>query len=482
MPLKKFVAAIELGSTNITGIAGLRNPDGSITVNALVKEDSTSGIRKGVVYNIDKTALCIKKVIDRLKTTIKTDISQIYVGVGGQSIYSTVNTMPMSFPESTSVTQEMINKMMDNNRSMQYREQNIVDVINQEFKVDNQMQDEPAGIECTQFEGNFLNILQRKKHANSLYKCFDQAGVKIAELVLAPTAMADAVLTDTEKRSGCILVDLGAETTTIMVYYKSKLRFLAVVPLGGNNITKDIASLQMEESDAEKMKLKHASAFTERCDITDDSYRIDNDRNVESKKFIEIVEARVQEIVMNVWYLIPSEFNDKLVGGMILTGGGANLKNIETAFRNVCTSIQKIRIAKSVNFKVTSANAEATAHDCMKNTILGILAKGECNCAGESVKSVPDLFPEDNNAPQTATGGVQKPQTGQEASPVNQKLHLESKVAEPKPQPNPKPVEPDPKPVEPDPKPRKEPKHKKNGFMQKLKTSFIAIFEPEDEE
>ncbi len=182
-----------------------------------------------------------------------------------------------------------------------------------------QFQLDPVGIQCNRIEGNFLNILQRKSFYANLNKCFETAGINIAELYLAPLALADSVLTEAERRSGCALVDLGADTTTVSVYSKNILRHLAVIPLGANNITKDIASLQMEESDAEKMKLKYASAFTENNDIDNNmKYSIDQDRQVETRKFIEIVEGRLEEIIANVWCQVPEEFCDKLLGGIII--------------------------------------------------------------------------------------------------------------------------------------------------------------------
>lgn len=392
MPSKNFIVAIELGSTKITGIAGQKNHDGSFTVNAVVKEDSTACIRKGVVYNADKTVQSITNVISRLKTAMKAEIAQVYVGVGGQSIHSVRNVMVKDLADSALVTADMVNELMDNNRAMQYKDFEILDVVAQEYKVDNQYQLEPVGIECSHLEGNFLNILQRKKHYHSLNNCFDRAGVKIAEMYLAPIVLADGVLTDTEKRSGCMLVDMGAETTTVLVFSKNILRHVAVIPLGGNNITKDIASLQMEEADAEIMKLRHASAYTDNNEIDASvSYNIDNERKVESRKFIELVEGRVQEIVQNVWHQVPEELTDKLVAGIILTGGASNMKNVDEAFRNH-THIAKVRIAKNVTFKVHSSSTDVTASNGMMNTILSILAKGEINCAGPEVVPQKDIF------------------------------------------------------------------------------------------
>ena len=389
---KDFIVAIELGSSKITGIAGKKNLDGSIQVLACVKEDSSSCIRKGVVYNIDKTAQCLTNIINRLEKQLKTGITQVYVGVGGQSIRSIRNLIAKDLPNGMQVTQDMVIELMDENRNMKYPDQQIIDAAAQEYKVDSQFQLDPVGIQCNRIEGNFLNILQRKSFYANLNKCFETAGINIAELYLAPLALADSVLTEAERRSGCALVDLGADTTTVSVYSKNILRHLAVIPLGANNITKDIASLQMEESDAEKMKLKYASAFTENNDIDNNmKYSIDQDRQVETRKFIEIVEGRLEEIIANVWCQVPEEFCDKLLGGIILTGGGSNLRDIEKAFQNY-THIDKIRIAKFVTQTITSTIAEINAHDAMMNTVLGLLAKGDINCAGSELPLSNDLF------------------------------------------------------------------------------------------
>ena len=130
------------------------------------------------------------------------------------------------------------------------------------------------------------------------------------------------------------------------------------------------------------MKPKYASAYTENNDIDNSlKYSIDAERTVDSRKFIEIVEARVEEIVENVWCQVPPDYTDKLLGGFILTGGGMNLKNIERSIRN-CTHIDKIRKANFVTQTITSGNADITAKHGDMNTVLGLLAKGDMNCAG----------------------------------------------------------------------------------------------------
>lgn len=398
---KEFIVAIELGSTNIIGVAGKKNIDGSISILSVIKEDSTSCINKGVVYNIDKTVQCLTNIIKRLETSLKAKVAQVYVGVGGQSIRSVKNTLIKELPLDTVVTLDMVNELMDENRNMTYPAQEVLDAITQEYKVDAQYQLDPIGIQCTRLEANLLNILWKKSFYRNLNKCFDNAGIAIAEMYLAPLALADSVLTDVEKRVGCVLVDLGAETTTVSVYYRNILRHLAVIPLGGNNITIDIASLQMDDENAEKMKRKYASAYTDSKDIDENlKYSIDEDRQVDSKTFIEIVEARLEEIIKNVWYQVPSEYTDKLLGGFIITGGVSNMKNIEKAFKQH-TGVDKIRIANFVQETINSNIPEITAHDATMNTVLGLIAKGDMNCAGDELTS--DLFAKENNTEATST-------------------------------------------------------------------------------
>lgn len=140
------------------------------------------------------------------------------------------------------------------------------------------------------------------------------------------------------------------------------------------------------------MKLQYGSAYTDNSDIDNSlNYPIDDERHVESRKFVDIVEARLNEIIENVWYQVPSEYADKLLGGIILTGGGSNMKNIKKAFQTH-THIDKIRIAKFVTPTITSSNKLVNAHDGRMNTVLGLLVKGDMNCAGGELNSNGDLF------------------------------------------------------------------------------------------
>ncbi len=380
---KDFIVAIELGSSKITGLAGKKNLDGSITVLAVAQENATACIRRGVIYNIDKTMTALVNIRKRLESQLQTHITQAYVGVGGQSIIGKKNVIIKEWGEETVVTQEMVNELNDTNRNMSYPDKEILDAIPHEYKVDNTYQSDPVGIPCTRLEGIFLNILWRKTFFKNLNRCFKEAGIHIAEMYLAPLTLAECVLAEADRRAGCVLVDLGADTTTVAVYYKNLLRHLAVLPMGGANITRDLTSLQIEEDDAERMKIKYGSAYTENADIDPElTYPLGNDRRVESRKFIDIVEARVEEIVENVWFQVPAEYVDKLLSGIILTGGGANMKDIDKVFISH-THIDKIRFAKTILATVDGTQPEVKAQDGRLTTALSLLARGDMSCAGE---------------------------------------------------------------------------------------------------
>lgn len=458
--MAEFIVAIELGSSVFRGIAGKKNLDGSITVQALVKEDATQCIRKGVVNNIDKTATCLKNIVAKLSKTMKQNISHVYVGVGGQSVRSVRNVIVKDLPTETIVDGDIVDGLMDSNRGMDYPDLEILNVVTQEYKVGNQYVVDPVGIKGTRLEGNFLNIAQRKLFYSNLNEAFDKAGIAIAEIFPAPLVLADNVLTESEKRGGCVLVDLGADTTTVSVYHKSLLRHLAVIPLGGNNVTKDITALKMEEREAELLKLKHGSAYTEIADMDPAlTNSIDGERTIESKQLIELVEARVEEIVQNVWHQVPAEYVSKLLGGIILTGGGSNMKNIELAFKKY-THMDKIRKARFVNLAIKSNIADINKHDTTLNTIISLLAKGDMNCAGGPIVHQPptgtDLFGQTTTTTtthQTTNGeGGTQPHTGGDNGGNG------GNNTQPTPPPAP----------EHTPAPEPTPAHEKSGFFSKL--------------
>ena len=360
MATTEFIAAIELGSSKITGVAGKKNSDGSMQVLAYAQEDSSTFIRKGVIFNLDKTAQSLTSIINRLEGELKNSIAKVYVGIGGQSLRTVRNVVSRDLEEEAIISEELVSAIGDENIAIPVVDMDILDVAPQEYKVGNNLQANPVGLVGSHIEGRFLNIVARASVRKNLEHCFQQAKIDIADQLIAPLVTANAVLTESERRSGCALIDFGADTTTISVYKNNILRFLTVLPLGGNSITRDITTLQMEEEEAT-------------CKLEDDN------RIIKVADLNNIIEARAEEIVANVWNQIQlSGYEDKLLAGLILTGGAANLKNLDETLRKR-SKIEKIRMAKLPRNTVHAPN-NILKKDGSQNTLFGLLFEGNQNC------------------------------------------------------------------------------------------------------
>ncbi len=381
MATTEFIAAIELGSSKVTGIAGRKNSDGSMQVLAYAKEDSSSFIRKGIIYNLDKTAQSLTSIINKLEGDLKNSIAKVYVGIGGQSLRTVRNVVSRDLNEETIISQELVDAICDENLEIPLVDMDILDVAPQEYKIGNNLQADPVGVAGSHIEGRFLNIVARASIKKNLERCFEQAKIEIADLLISPLVTANAVLSESERRSGCALIDFGADTTTISVYKNNILRFLTVLPLGGNSITRDITSMQMEEEEAERLKITFGNVMYEEeeseeaatCQLEDGS------RTVELQALNNIIEARAEEIITNVWNQIQlSGYDDKLLSGIIITGGAANLKNLDTMFRKR-TKIEKIRTARSIRNTIHT-DSDLIKKDGTQNTLFGLLFEGKENC------------------------------------------------------------------------------------------------------
>lgn len=381
MAATDFIVAIELGSTEITGIAGKKNADGSVNILAHSSEKSDDCIKKGVIYNLDKTTQKLTSVIKDLENKLQAGIKKVYIGIGGLSLRSVKNSETRQLGDDTRISQAIIDSMMEANMDTPLMDYEILAVEPQEYKVGNNLLTEPVGTTASSIEGNYLNIIARPSVKQNIRQCLSHTGYEIAGFTISPMATADTVLTTNEKRSGCALIDFGADTTTVAIYKNNILRHVCVIPLGGNNITKDICSKQIEEDDAELIKLRYASAYTEHKegeDIQDFDITIDGKFSIQSRVLEDIVEARVNEIITNVFNQIKlSNYSDSLMAGIVVTGGVSNMPNIDKAITNI-TKIEKVRIAHTGETNV-SGNTNLPK-DGTSNTIIGILLSGEENC------------------------------------------------------------------------------------------------------
>lgn len=381
MAATDFIVAIELGSTEIAGIAGKKNADGSINLLAYSSEKSDDCIKKGVIYNLDKTTQKLTSIIKDLETKLQAGIKKIYIGVGGLSLRSIKNTESRQLGDDTRISQAIIDSMMEANMETPLLDYEILAVEPQEYKIGNNLLTEPVGTTASNIEGSYLNIIARPSVKQNIRQCLSHTGYEIAGFTISPMATADTVLTTNEKRSGCALIDLGADTTTVAIYKNNILRHVCVIPLGGNSITKDICSKQIEEDDAELIKIRYASAYTEYKEgeeIQDTEYTIDGKCSIMSRTLEDIVEARVNEIITNVFNQIKlSNYSDGLMAGIVVTGGVSNMPNIDKAITNI-TKIEKVRVAHTGEINLTGKIS--IPKNGKSNTLVGILLSGEENC------------------------------------------------------------------------------------------------------
>jgi cell division protein FtsA len=396
-----FIVAIELSSSKIAGIAGRKNSDGSIHILARAKEDSSSFIHKGMIFKLNKTVQGLTSIVDKLESSLNSSIVKVYVGIGGQSLHTVKHTVTRDLEDETVISPELVDAICDENLNMALKDLEILDVAPQEYRVGNTLQAEPVGIPANDIEGRFMNIVARTTIKKNLERCFSLAKIEIADMFPSPLVTAKAVLTENEMRTGCALVDFGADTTTVSVYKNNILRFLSVIPLGGNNITRDITSLRIEEQEAEKLKLTYGNAIFDHeteAEVPETVQLEESQTTVELYVLNDVVEARAEEIAVNVSNQIElSGYADKLLSGIVITGGGSNLKNMDELIRRK-SKTEKIRIASAPHYDVKSQEY-TDLKDGTQNTLFGLLAAGTENCCQPKVEEPADpskgLFDDD---------------------------------------------------------------------------------------
>jgi len=390
---KDIIIAVELASTAIRAIAGKREPDGSMQVLAFAQEEASNTIRKGVIDNIDKTTLALTRVISKLNDKLGVRVNSIYVGLGGQSLRSVHNRVLLQFDGLELLSHKTIDKMRDTNSGVVYPNAEIKEVVPQEFTIGSRSVVDPVGMQAEMLEANFINIVARPTLEENIRKCAAGAGLEVQEVLISPLCEANALLTANEKRSGCALVDMGADTTTVSVYVNNILRHLCVIPLGGSNVTSDITSLKVEAEEAEELKKKYGTAYRpDGEDKTGQKISLSFDRTEDEEKLQEIVEARYEEIIANVCHRI-SAYKDKMLSGIIVTGGAARIPELTRAFSRQTGGDLNVRIVKGLPENVTISFGLQVGDPDRLNTLYGLLLAGKENCVGEVAKNpAQDLF------------------------------------------------------------------------------------------
>lgn len=393
--IKEFVVAIDLGSSKVTAIAGRKQPDGAIEVLAFTQEPSQSFIRKGRISNIDKMTQCAKNIKETLETQLKKRISKAYVGIGGMGMHTVTNTIQRAWSEKNIISQDIMEALRLENLQKATPERHILGTVPQEYKVGTQFTNEPVGMLADNLEARYLNIVANSSLSDQIRNCFRAAGIEVAEMPITVLRLADVMLTEPEKRSGCVFVDMGAETTSVSIFKSNMLRHLAVIPLGGANITRDLTSLQIEEDEAEILKLKWGAAITNGGDNNPPIVTSDG-REFPYTEFAGLIEARVEEIVLNIEKQIKFTNYEKnqLVAGIVLTGGASMLKNMESVVSKL-VGIEKLRVVKNTRFSVRgpkNLNVDPVREGDYAAALALIEQADQNCCGGELSDETPVLF------------------------------------------------------------------------------------------
>jgi cell division protein FtsA len=339
--------------------------------------------------------------VGRLDTILSTKIEKVYVGYSAKGLKSVISRVEHQFDEETVVSQEVIDDMFQQCSEIEYDGYVNLFQESQEYVVDNKRgtETDPMGVACRSLEGNYLNILLRKQVADYIAQCFVAAQVEIVDGYVAPMVQADAVLTDDDRQQGCVLVDYGADTTTVSVYKNGLLRYLRVIPLGSALITRDLSAiLKIEPEQAEQLKCTYGL-----CNLIgnqDNSETIlINDKKVSLNEIGEIIEARNEEILRNVNAQIKaSGYSDVLYAGIVLTGGGSQLRQLDQAFKDMMPSMRQPRIATEPACGVVWNEPRWKRGDGSQLALLSVMAKGDENCCElPKMDAIDNLTPEEQD-------------------------------------------------------------------------------------
>ncbi len=338
---KNISVGLDIGTTKIVAMVGSRNEFKKLKILGIGKSQSL-GVHRGVVNNITQTIESIKYAIEEAKVESgKQHIKEVVVGIAGQHI--------RSLQHSDYITRENPDKVIDNNdidelinqvyKLVMLPGEEIIHVLPQDFKVDGQSEiKEPIGMYGSRLEANFHIVVGQVSSIRNIGRCIKSAGLEMGDITLEPLASADAVLSDEEKKAGIALIDIGGGTTDVAIFKEGIIRHTAVIPFGGNVITEDIKEgCSIMGNQAEQLKIKFGSAWpgeNKETEIVAIPGLLGRDpKEISLKTLSKIINARVVEIIEQVYLEIKNygheEAKKKLIGGIVLTGGGSQLKHLK---------------------------------------------------------------------------------------------------------------------------------------------------------
>jgi len=340
MEQNNIAVSLDIGTTKIVAMIGRKNDYDKIEILGIGKAKSL-GVHRGVVNNITQTIQSIQQAVEEAEEVSGVKIKDVTVGIAGQHIRSLQHSDYITRPNAEDVIDEADIEKLTNQvyKLVMLPGEEIIHVLPQEFKVDSQAEvKEPIGMYGGRVEANFHVVVGQVSSIRNIGRCITSAGLKLSNITLEPLASANAVLNAEEKEAGVALIDIGGGTTDLAIFKDNIIRHTSVIPFGGNVITEDIKEgCSIIEKQAELLKIKFGSAWPgENKDneiVSIPGLRGRDPKEITLKNLSKIINARVVEIIEQVYQEIKTYGNDepkkKLIAGIVLTGGGAQLKHIK---------------------------------------------------------------------------------------------------------------------------------------------------------
>jgi len=340
MDKQSIAVGLDIGTTKIVAMIGRKNEYGKVEILGLGKSKSL-GVHRGVVNNITQTIQSIQQAVQEAEAEASEKITEVTVGIAGQHIRSLQHSDYITRPNSDEVidAHDIERLISQVHKLVMLPGEEIIHVLPQEFKVDGQAEiKEPIGMYGGRLEANFHVVVGQVSSIRNIGRCVKSSGLELEGITLEPLASASAVLSQEEKEAGVALIDIGGGTTDLAVFKDGIIRHTAVIPFGGNVITEDIKEgCSIIEKQAELLKIKFGSAWPgENKDneiVSIPGLRGRDPKEITLKNLSKIIHARVVEIVEQVYVEIKNygheEQKKKLIAGIVLTGGGSQLKHLK---------------------------------------------------------------------------------------------------------------------------------------------------------
>lgn len=343
--MAKVIVGLDIGTTKIACFVGTKNEHGKIEILSMGTSESL-GVRRGMVSNIEQTVQSIQAAVKEAQQRVDGELTirVVNVGIAGQHIKSIqhrgIHTRNETEDE---FSQRDIDALIDDMyKLVMVPGEEIITVLPQEYIVDGEQGiKNPIGMPGIRLEANFHIITGNVGASLNIYKCVQRAGLEVKDIILEPIASADAVLSDEEKEAGVVLVDIGGGTTDVAIFHEGIIRHTAVIPFGGNIITDDIKEgCTIMKRQAETLKTKFgyalASESQENEIVCIPGLRGREPKEISIRNLASIIQARMEEIVELVYYEIRnSGYEKKLIGGIVVTGGGSQLKHVTQLFEYI---------------------------------------------------------------------------------------------------------------------------------------------------